>query len=85
MKILDFGLAKKKAPDQGTMADGRHRNIAAVTNPGVVMGTAGYMAPEQVRGQAVDHRADIFSFVSGAERDVQRPARISSETRRWKR
>lgn len=61
VKILDFGLAKQ-APDQGTMADGATATIAAVTNPGVVMGTAGYMAPEQVRGQAVDHRADIFSF-----------------------
>jgi eukaryotic-like serine/threonine-protein kinase len=62
VKILDFGLAKLQASDAGAPADGATATIAAVTNPGVVMGTAGYMAPEQVRGQAVDHRADIFSF-----------------------
>jgi eukaryotic-like serine/threonine-protein kinase len=62
VKILDFGLAKLQASDPSASADGATATLAAVTNPGVVMGTAGYMAPEQVRGQAVDHRADIFSF-----------------------
>ena len=63
VKILDFGLAKLQTPDgAGRAVDGATATIAAVTNPGMVMGTAGYMAPEQVRGQAVDHRADIFSF-----------------------
>jgi serine/threonine protein kinase len=43
-------------------ADGATATIAGLTNPGVVMGTTGYMAPEQVRGEAVDPRADIISF-----------------------
>ena len=58
VKVLDFGLAKMRAPatpqaDVTTMAG---------TRQGVVMGTAAYMAPEQARGEAVDHRADIWSF-----------------------
>jgi serine/threonine protein kinase len=58
VKVLDFGLAKMRASttpqaDVTTMAG---------TRQGVVMGTAAYMAPEQARGEAVDHRADIWSF-----------------------
>src|SRR5215203_3497583 len=58
VKVLDFGLAKMRASttphaDVTTIAGTRH---------GVVMGTAAYMAPEQARGEAVDHRADIWSF-----------------------
>jgi Tol biopolymer transport system component len=59
VKILDFGLAKQTratvAADTATLA-------ATPTAVGVVMGTAGYMSPEQVRGQAVGHRSDIFSL-----------------------
>jgi len=56
VKILDFGLAKLIQPKEpSTMA-------ATITLPGVAMGTVGYMAPEQVRGLAIDHRADIFAF-----------------------
>jgi Tol biopolymer transport system component len=60
VKILDFGLAKLTHPEpsEGSLAP----TVTLKTEPGVVMGTVGYMAPEQVRGSAVDHRADIFSF-----------------------
>src|ERR1700736_5817666 len=59
-KILDFGLAKLTAPADDRKSDARtqHRD----TSPGTVLGTAGYMSPEQVRGQQVDLRSDIFSF-----------------------
>src|SRR5215813_2625801 len=62
VKILDFGLAKLAQP---TGDDGRQTEIATRkvrTDPGTVMGTVGYMSPEQVRGTAIDHRTDIFSF-----------------------
>ena len=61
LKILDFGLAKRVeavAPGQETSAP----TGTGHTEPGVVMGTAGYMSPEQVKGFQVDHRSDIFSF-----------------------
>src|SRR5579863_7301190 len=62
VKILDFGLAKV-APSVGTAALSEGVTLASSpTEPGVVMGTAGYMAPEQVRGAAVDSRTDIFAF-----------------------
>jgi serine/threonine protein kinase len=61
VKILDFGLAKlTQADGDGAQTGVPTRRVD--TDPGAVMGTAGYMAPEQVRGQKVDHRADIFSF-----------------------
>ena len=60
IKILDFGLAKLAAKAD-TNADGLTLTNAH-TAIGVVMGTAGYMAPEQVRGEAVDPRTDIFAF-----------------------
>jgi serine/threonine protein kinase len=60
VKILDFGLAKLVQP---TGADGSDATLtSAHTAAGVVMGTASYMAPEQVRGHAPDPRTDIFSF-----------------------
>ena len=61
VKILDFGLAKLVGTDiaqSQTEAPTRRVN----TNPGMVMGTVGYMSPEQVRGKPADHRSDIFSF-----------------------
>ncbi|MGA7442006.1 MAG: serine/threonine-protein kinase, partial [Candidatus Sulfotelmatobacter sp.] len=63
VKILDFGLAKLTQPDP-TKA-GAHTALPTMTQAteaGMVMGTAGYMSPEQVRGAAVDPRSDIFSF-----------------------
>jgi len=59
-KILDFGLAKLRGSSQSLGSEDDTRK--AITNPGVVMGTVGYMSPEQVRGQPADHRSDIFSF-----------------------
>ncbi len=61
IKILDFGLAKwiitasEQQSNLETLANGG-------TRPGMILGTVGYLSPEQVKGQPVDHRADIFSF-----------------------
>ena len=60
LKILDFGLAKFAQPDDA--ADTQLPTITSLTKAGFVVGTIGYMSPEQVRGQAVDHRSDIFSL-----------------------
>jgi len=60
VKILDFGLAKL-TQDQPAV-DGDIPTLTERTEPGMVMGTAGYMAPEQVRGRKADHRSDIFAF-----------------------
>lgn len=56
-KILDFGLAK-----QIPKSTGEDTATALLSQPGMVLGTVGYMSPEQVRGEAVDQRSDIFSF-----------------------
>jgi hypothetical protein len=62
VKILDFGLAKlRKAHAMTETVDGL---TAAETSAGQVLGTVGYMSPEQVRGETADHRSDIFSFGS---------------------
>jgi len=61
VKILDFGLAKLTRPELAR-GSGDAPTIQAVTEPGVVMGTVGYMSPEQVRGKDADARSDIFSF-----------------------
>jgi serine/threonine protein kinase len=97
VKILDFGLAKLTQPqfDKSPLT-------AATTNPvgteaGVVMGTVGYMSPEQVRGQAVDHCSDLFTFgailyamLSGrrafqGKSAIERYAPCASRFPRWKR
>lgn len=61
VKILDFGLAKLREP-KTQIHGSEDATRRALTDPGIVMGTAGYMSPEQVRGQTVDQRSDIFSF-----------------------
>ncbi len=61
VKLLDFGLALVSAP--APTASAADTVLAQVdTTPGTILGTIGYMAPEQVRGQVVDSRADIFAF-----------------------
>jgi hypothetical protein len=59
VKILDFGLARLIREGDGPDEDS---TTTAITGSGVVLGTVGYMSPEQARGQAVDHRSDVFSF-----------------------
>jgi serine/threonine-protein kinase len=57
VKLLDFGLALLDEPDRT-----RDETASALTSPGVVVGTAAYMSPEQAQGRPVDARSDIFSF-----------------------
>ena len=61
VKILDFGLAKLTQPD-GNQQQTDIPTRRVDTDPGVVMGTVGYMSPEQLKGRTVDQRSDIFSF-----------------------
>ena len=64
IKILDFGLAKAGAAVADARSETQSPTVSGYTEPGKVMGTVGYMSPEQVRGLVVDHRSDIFSFGS---------------------
>jgi serine/threonine-protein kinase len=56
LKILDFGLARRSKTEAGTAAS------PTLTGAGMVLGTVGYLAPEQARGLPADHRSDIFAF-----------------------
>jgi serine/threonine protein kinase len=62
VKILDFGLAKLTQRETARKSATDLPTATAATEPEIVLGTLGYMSPEQVRGQAVDSRSDIFSF-----------------------
>ncbi|MDQ6801978.1 MAG: protein kinase [Acidobacteriota bacterium] len=60
VKILDFGLAKLSTVRRENLTQANTE--ARQTAPGTVLGTVGYMAPEQIRGERVDHRSDLFAF-----------------------
>jgi eukaryotic-like serine/threonine-protein kinase len=60
-KVLDFGLAKLMGPEPSSPGS-ESATGPLETAPGIAIGTVGYMAPEQVRGQATDHRSDLFAF-----------------------
>ncbi|HVT44958.1 MAG TPA: protein kinase [Thermoanaerobaculia bacterium] len=83
VKLLDFGLAKVLRPEEASDlgdAPTRHRD----TEPGMVLGTVGYMAPEQVRGEPTDHRSDLFSFgvvlyeIFGGQRAFHRGSNVET-------
>jgi Tol biopolymer transport system component len=61
VKVLDFGLARQDAP-RADASDTHSPTLERATDPGSVLGTVGYMSPEQVRGQPADARSDIFSM-----------------------
>jgi serine/threonine protein kinase/tetratricopeptide (TPR) repeat protein len=82
VKVLDFGLARRQAVTGSLLGDAT--TLSDATRDGTIRGTIGYMAPEQVRGEQVDTRADIFSFgcilyemVTG-ERAFSRPTAIET-------
>ncbi len=62
IKILDFGLAKLTQPAFGGGSETGGPTMTRGTDPGTVLGTVGYMSPEQVRGKPTDHRSDVFAF-----------------------
>jgi len=61
VKILDFGLAKLVSRSASAGVS-QMQTAAALTEPGMIVGTPGYMSPEQIRGETADHRSDIFAF-----------------------
>ncbi len=84
IKILDFGLAKIEYRENGNGANRQGLTITEETRDGAVVGTAGYMSPEQASGQPVDFRSDQFAFGSlvyemlSGRRAFQRPTRAET-------
>jgi TolB-like protein/Tfp pilus assembly protein PilF len=62
VKVLDFGLAKMSAAEESLPGQAQDQPTEVQTREGVVMGTMPYMSPEQLHGQALDHRTDLFSL-----------------------
>jgi serine/threonine protein kinase len=78
-KVLDFGLAKLTETSSGsTDRTSAPTEASRGTGAGVVLGTVGYMSPEQVQGKTVDHRSDIFSLGCVLYEAATRPARLTS-------
>src|SRR5215510_15445248 len=61
VKLLDFGIAKLSVPE-GSGGGGGSGSGIAKTRTGMMMGTPGYLSPEQARGKNVDHRTDIYAL-----------------------
>jgi len=86
LKILDFGLAKLTLPEDKSGIGAQAGTVSIGTEPGKVMGTVGYMSPEQVRGEAADNRTDTFSFgtilyeMLGGQRAFQRDTTAETMT-----
>jgi serine/threonine protein kinase/tetratricopeptide (TPR) repeat protein len=84
VKVLDFGLARRHVAAGSQIEDST--TMTGATQAGVVLGTVGYMAPEQVRGEVADTRADIFSFgcvlheMASGERAFARASPIETMT-----
>ena len=84
VKILDFGLAKLVAPVDGAQPQTDVPTRRRHTDPGTILGTVGYMSPEQARGEHVDHRSDIFALgavlyeMLSGERAFVRPSAVET-------